>query len=137
MSPMRKREEGKLQAKLLKSLRDIGARVLKLHGHAMQAAGWPDTYVTHPKFSGWVELKSLDRKTEPLQKKIMNELRRNYVPAFVVRPHHVIKDMVVVETPDGEILGQSGLGVGLLITLSSMWSDWGLAFAGGDEAKRN
>ena len=58
--------ENQVKALLAKIWRRMGAMVLPVHGHSMQEPGWPDLYVAHALWTGWMELK-LD--TEPLSAK--------------------------------------------------------------------
>lgn len=60
--------ETEWKAKLKKAFEGIGAKVLSLHGHAMQAPGWPDLYVCHPIWTGWIELKMHDGELSTAQK---------------------------------------------------------------------
>jgi hypothetical protein len=76
------------------ALKTAGAKVLKLHGHAMQAAGWPDTYVSHWNWRGWVEFKVGSRKLTPLQLKFIGDLNIRGDNAIVMRldsARHVIE----------------------------------------------
>lgn len=66
--------ETEWKSKLKKEFESIGAKVLSLHGHAMQAPGWPDLYVCHPIWSGWIELKMHDGELSTAQKIVGNSL---------------------------------------------------------------
>lgn len=77
--------EKELERELVKSLRDAGATVLKVHGHAMQEPGWPDVQVYHPAWCGHLELKSRGGRPTPLQLHRARELASRSFPAVFVR----------------------------------------------------
>lgn len=76
--------ESKFQKMVIRSLKDTGAMTFNVHGHAMQAAGWPDIYVAHPKWQGWIELKVTARLRD-LQVVRIEDLLARDVNAFVLR----------------------------------------------------
>ena len=86
---MGKRADGTLeriyQHDLVTCFRSIGTLVLNLHGHMMQAPGWPDLYVAHWKWAGWLELKTEKDEPTTLQAQVIRDLKRRGVPAFVAR----------------------------------------------------
>jgi len=67
-------KEKDFQAKIQSGLKIANAMVLNIHGHAMQAAGWPDLYVCHWRWKGWIELKVGTRQATPLQRIKLREL---------------------------------------------------------------
>lgn len=77
------RSENKWKALITQHLRDCGALVLSLHGHSMQQRGWPDIYISHPKFTGWIELKLPSGCLSDAQLSIMRKLEMR-TKAFVV-----------------------------------------------------
>lgn len=68
--------ETQWKAKLVASGRLIGAKVLSLHGHGMQAPGWPDIWVGSGIWTGWIELKMHDTEIQTNQKLVMKELEK-------------------------------------------------------------
>lgn len=91
------------QSKLIDSLKRRGAMVLNLHGHEMMASGWPDLYVSHPIWRGWLELKTERGRLSTLQEMRLKDLaaRRDY--GYVVR----YVDGVTSIDEDVELCGQS------------------------------
>ena len=78
--------ETQITSKLVAALRkECHAMVLNLHGHAMQGAGWPDIYLVHWMFRGWIEFKGVKTPVQPLQTKIMGELLKRGDKVYVVR----------------------------------------------------
>ena len=76
--------ESQMQTSLVKGLKDIGAMVLNLHGHAMQQSGWPDLYIVHWTWKGWIELKKEGGVATPLQKQRLGDLTVRGERAFLV-----------------------------------------------------
>ena len=83
---------------LARRLEGVGALALKVHGHLMQEAGWPDLYVAHRTFHGWIEVKSGDRTLTALQRVRIGQIRARGVPALVVRGRDGV---LTVEDVDG------------------------------------
>lgn len=83
-------------------LKGAGALVFKVHGHAMQAAGWPDVQVYHPGWTGHLELKVEDNKLTELQAHVMRELLRRGTAAATLRYR---LDVLYLEAPDGRCVG--------------------------------
>jgi hypothetical protein len=77
--------ESDFQSKLSASLRGAGAMVFNVHGHEMQAAGWPDLQVYSPRWVGQLELKMAAGRLSPMQRRVVGELRRRGFPAWVLR----------------------------------------------------
>jgi hypothetical protein len=91
-------KECKETRKICKALKAKGALVFAVVGGPMQEPGWPDRYVAHWKWSGWLEFKTPTGRLTPLQKQRLDALRTRGVPAFVVRlPNRI-------EQPDGTLV---------------------------------
>ncbi len=100
------------KAQLTEDLRGKAALVLSLHGHAMQAPGWPDLYIAHRFWSGWLELKR-EATLAPLQRERLEGLTSRGVNGWIVHwpfnqdnPLWLIKDSDMIycaETPIGDI----------------------------------
>lgn len=78
-------KENKFQTRLVEMLRSRGAKVLNVHGHMLQQAGWPDLFISHWDFTGWIELKVDDRPASTLQKICVKDLRLRRTKAFFLR----------------------------------------------------
>lgn len=90
-------------AKLVVRLRRLNAQVLNVHGHDMQAPGWPDLYVAHRRWSGWLEVKTAKGRLRKVQQLVIDGLRARNVPAFVLRAG----DPMELENHEGEFLGEA------------------------------
>lgn len=93
--------ETHFQRKLIQLIEDVGAVVLNVHGHSYQKSGWPDLYVAHWAWSGWMELKVGRNRPSPLQREMMISLARRRVNVVWVR---LKDDVVTVHAPDGIVL---------------------------------
>ena len=89
--------EADFQTRLKRLLEGIGALVFNVHGHAMQSIGWPDLYVAHWKWSGWLELKVDHEPLREVQRIVLRELSKRRVPCFVLRLHVEEAMMDIVE----------------------------------------
>jgi len=77
-------KETNFQRILIKSLRECGATVFNIHGHAMQVAGIPDLYVAHKIWSGWLELKCGNNPPTKLQSHTLKKLNDSGVEAYIL-----------------------------------------------------
>lgn len=77
--------ESEIQSKMVSALKKCNSEVLNIHGHAEQASGWPDLYVSHTKFHGWVELKVDGNQCSVLQRKRLQSLRAKGTKAMCLR----------------------------------------------------
>ena len=68
--------ENKWKAALKKAFVEAGADALSLHGHGMQAPGWPDLWIGHWRWSGWLELKAHKGELSTAQRIIGRKLER-------------------------------------------------------------
>jgi hypothetical protein len=94
--------ENQWKAALVKELRAAGALVLSVHGHAQQAPGWPDIYVAHCIWSGWIELKSHDGELSEAQRIVGRKLEA-LCQFAVMRPSKKgLWKLPVLEEHDGE-----------------------------------
>ncbi len=78
-------KEGDLDRAIARAIEKVGGQVLKIHGHAMQEAGWPDLQVYHRTWTGHLEDKFLDRQATALQRIRIRQLRSCGVHACVLR----------------------------------------------------
>jgi hypothetical protein len=72
------------QSKLAKSLREQGAVVLVKHGNSTEGPGWPDLYVAHRQWTGWLELKIEPNKPTQRQRSVMQKLRSQGVEVYTL-----------------------------------------------------
>lgn len=86
--------ESEFQRMLIEMLEADGATVLNVHGHGMQAAGWPDLQVYSRRWTGHLELKvkRVSRQV-PLQRSRMIRLLDVGTPAWFA------------------LLGEGGMGI--------------------------
>lgn len=78
--------------KLVKELKCINALVFAVVGGNMQAPGWPDRYVHHKHWQGWLEMKD-KAAVSSLQAQRIKELNaRAPGSAFVIRFPNLIED---------------------------------------------
>ncbi len=82
---MAKQPESKFVNELKSAVESMGGLYFKVHGHVMQASGWPDIQVYHPKWTGHLEAKVDSEKYSTLQLKRMFDLRRLGTAAFGIR----------------------------------------------------
>lgn len=94
-------KESNFQRILVKSLRECGAVVFNVHGHAYQIAGIPDLYVAHPIWNGWLELKTGNNPLTKLQTKTLKNLEAAKVRVFTLVEK---KPRILVKDSDGTIL---------------------------------
>lgn len=85
-----------------------GGHALSVHGHGMQAPGWPDLYVHLGSWRGWLELKQHDGRLSTIQRTVVRRLN-SAVPgtAFVLRADRH-GDGFAVEDHDGRVLARAG-----------------------------
>lgn len=95
-----------------------GAVVLALVAGKRQSPGWPDRYVCHPAFHGWLEFKGENTRLRPLQRAVMERLNlRRPRTALVVRAPGRVEDH------EGRLLDEfDGTGGSLLAALRRVTS---------------
>lgn len=73
-------------AKILHELRaKHGAVCFSIAGNVYQGAGWPDSFIAHEKFIGFVEFKGRETKLQKLQAHTLKLLKKKGVKCYVVR----------------------------------------------------
>ena len=78
--------ENRFQAILIRRLRKAGSLVLNIIPNELGGKGWPDIYVAHRAWSGFIELKSGDRRqVTKAQKQRIHQLINRGVNACVLR----------------------------------------------------
>ena len=78
--------------KITRNLRDCNALVLSVVGNRMQQNSWPDIYVAHVYWSGWIEFKGLKTKLRKDQKVLIEGLQIRGANAVIVRAPDKIED---------------------------------------------
>lgn len=76
--------ESQMTRRLCKRLTDKGWFVYAAVGTEMQS-GWPDRFIAHAQWHGWVEFKTDDYTCEPQQKLTIKRLLERGVNVHVVR----------------------------------------------------
>jgi hypothetical protein len=69
------RQECKHTRKLRKDLRSMGCMVYPMIGSRRQPSGWPDSYVAHASWRGFLECKDVNYQLQPHQRHVMTQLR--------------------------------------------------------------
>ena len=87
--------ENKYAQFIRKQLRNCNAECIPIVANKYAPAGWPDTYVSHPYWHGWIEFKDVSTKIQKHQVRQLEKLRKNGEQAWVVRAPDKIQD------PDG------------------------------------
>ena len=82
--------ETKLTAQLVRAGRECKAEILSLKGvkpteQGSQTPGWPDIFVSHPYWWGWIEFKGPRTLISPIQKRVIKNLMERSTPVWVVR----------------------------------------------------
>lgn len=104
MSTSRKSEirwtgnEGEFNRSWSRELTLCGALVFPIVASAMQQPGWPDRYVAHRRWSGWLEGKVERGAASKIQEIRMCMLLRRGVPAAIIRRDSA-KRKVQLESP--------------------------------------
>ena len=90
-----------------------GCMVFSCVASRMQTSGWPDRYVSHPLWSGWLEFKAENGRLSALQREVLRRLRSHDAgQAFVARHEtRTIEDEAgaTLGRWDGTLLGPAGL----------------------------
>lgn len=85
--------ESKGSRRLYRELRAHNALVLALVAHRAQEGGWPDCFVCHTLWQGWLEIKADKTIISTKQHYIIQELNaRHAASAFVIRLPDRIED---------------------------------------------
>ena len=77
---------------LCNELKKLNAVVLAIVAHTKQEPGWPDRYICHTRWHGWIEFKDVHTRLAPLQRIRIRELRKRGDNAWVVRFPDRIED---------------------------------------------
>lgn len=83
--------ESAFQRRVIQQLRLAGAVVLNKQGTAEEGPGWPDLWVGHQLWQGWLELKMGNAWPSPVQCAKIGRLMGASVPVFVLRCTKTLK----------------------------------------------
>ncbi len=86
---------------LCRLLEQCNALTYAAVGGQYGASGWPDRFVAHPAWSGWLEMKTGNRKLSAGQQNVLRRLNEAGVRAYVLRLGNL---NVYVEAWDGATL---------------------------------
>lgn len=92
---------------IVQAVKSVGAMTFNVHGHKMQASGWPDLQIYHPSFTGHVELKVGKNPASALQKERISLLKKLGTMAFVLRLHNYDDRIVQMEDEGGAVVAVS------------------------------
>ena len=119
--------ERRFQKRLVEQLRAAGAVVLNKIGSTEEGPGWPDLWVGHRLWSGWLELKTNNHMPTPVQSRKIALLASVDVPVFLMRVKvddnwellvPIVKDRMIIEwRPYSTYIPRDG---GLLFVLQSV-----------------
>jgi hypothetical protein len=82
--PMGKAESA-FSAEMRQAIEGIGGWTFKKWGNVMEISGVPDRYVTHSKWTGWIEEKVNGFKLSAVQRHVINDMHKRGGAALVVR----------------------------------------------------
>ena len=105
--------ECKETRKFCRALEAQGAATYPAVASEMSPLGWPDRFIGHRRWTGWVEFKAWAGRVSGEQETQLGRLRAASVPAYVVRFSEDWSQLRL-EDPDG--------------TVRSGWVRWGLFF---------
>ena len=94
-------KENEFAKRMTKAIRDCNGIVLSVVGNKMQQAAWPDIYVAHRYWQGWIEFKGHRTVLREDQRRMIEELHKRGVNAVVVRYH---PEGCMIETEHGVLL---------------------------------
>jgi hypothetical protein len=97
-------KESKFTKRTCEGLESLGAMILPVVANAKMPPGWPDRYVCHRSWDGWLEFKKDDGRLRKIQRAVLERLDVR-IPgrALVVRE---LEDGVgQLETHNGKVLG--------------------------------
>lgn len=109
-------KENKFASKLTRLIRDCNGLVLSIVGNRMMQSGWPDIFVAHSYWIGFIEFKGEHTVLRKDQQFIIKRLKEKGVNVFIVRYPDLIQDEL------GNVLGvfKPSSGSSLLKELQSL-----------------
>lgn len=78
--------ESSFTKRLREAIHKSGGITYKAHGSMFGTAGWPDLWVGHPSFEGWVEVKTDTGRLSKAQVGVLQRLKKYGIRIAVVRP---------------------------------------------------
>lgn len=92
--------ESKKTRELCAELVAQGAKIFACVASLMQTSGWPDRYISHIKWSGWLEMKDEKTVLRTNQKIVIRDLRKRHTPVAVLR---FVGDVLRLEDEEGNL----------------------------------
>lgn len=77
--------ETEFSSEIRAAIEGVGGWTFKKWGNAMEGAGYPDRFIAHPKWRGWIEEKVNRRPLTDIQRVTISDMLRRHEPAIVVR----------------------------------------------------
>ena len=106
--------ETKFRKRICRKVREMGGIIIPYVGSAMQFRGVPDIYLAHNRYCGFIEFKGEETKLQPIQTKVMMQLREKGCKAYIVRAPCLICH------PAGEIIEDFESVPDLLVKLGDL-----------------
>mgnify|MGYP001615058920 CR=1 FL=1 len=103
------KNEADWKSQLRKAFDTCGAQSLSLHGHGMQAPGWPDLWIGHHLWKGWIELKMWNGEVSTPQRIIGRKLEK--IGSFFVLRATKDKLFCRLEDHDGKVYNGADLPI--------------------------
>jgi len=86
-------KEGQWTRKVCASLKKCNAVIFACVAQAMQEPGWPDRWICHRRWRGWLEFKGVNTRLSAIQRKKIDDLNaRQPGSAYVVRQPGIVED---------------------------------------------
>jgi hypothetical protein len=68
-------------------LKKVGATVFAIVAHKLQEPGWPDRFISHPWWQGFIEFKDVNTQSTTKQRIIIRTLNRHRLGSAVFVRH--------------------------------------------------
>ena len=78
-------------------------------GSNMQTPGWPDRYIAHARWSGWIEFKLGSKPLSDIQRDVLQGLYKRGVPCYVGRIRSGSTDFFELRHVNGKVLANIDL----------------------------
>lgn len=92
------------------------ALVLPIVGNRFAPPGWPDRYIAHRKWCGFIEFKGERTVVSPVQRRVIADLRARDVNVWVARDAGC---QIVVEDEEGNVVARTS-PIGFLDELAKL-----------------
>jgi hypothetical protein len=112
-------KEGTFTQTVIEALKRVNTEVLVLVMSRGTTSGWPDRYISHTKWRGWLEFKTRKGGLRQDQIRVMNSLNDKHPGSA-----YVIREPDVIELVDGTRIDVFTSALGLLQILREDTDDW-------------